>query len=163
MSGCAIAALIVGVLCALGVIGVGVAVVLFERSSVGKDLTTTVVSAAKAQSAPGTKEMRAAGCADATSMDMSAIGHFTKRFVVDAGPAQRAEVEQMQGLYAVSCDSPTLTCEEVAAAWGRGAPKNARAAMVNVSPKAGAPATCNGTFTRDGKRVADVVVPENPK
>ena len=153
LSGCALAALIAGGIAVAGIVVlVGGALWFFNRSEVGIALRDTMLEARGAQSAPGTAQMRAAGCTTASSLDLSRMAKLGSLRTQD--PGQRAELERMVGVFGVFCVSSTLTCEQVAAAWGEGAPPDARSAMVTVT-NAGQnqQPRCTGHFDRTGASV----------
>lgn len=150
LSGCALAALIVGGLVAAGVIALVLGGLwFFNRSEVGMALRDTMIEASQAQNAPGIAQMRAAGCTTAASLNLSRMAKLGSTRAQD--PKTRAELERMVGVFGVFCVSSTLTCEQVAAAWGEGAPADARSAMVSVvNPAENQEPRCSGHFDRTG-------------
>ena len=159
LSGCALAAIIVGAIVLAGIVAVvGGALWFFTRSEAGIALRDTMIEARGAQNAPGTAQMRAAGCTMASSFDMSRMANVGRTRAQDADT--RAELERLAGVFTVFCVSPMLTCEEVAAAWGQGAPAHARSAMVSVVVGFGnpQPPRCSGHFDRSGAALPDAEV-----
>jgi hypothetical protein len=165
LSGCAIAAIVVAVVFAVGLVGmIAGGVWFFNRSEVGMAVRDTITAASQAKTAPGTSEMRAAGCATASSIDFSRMADAAKSMARD--PRGKAEAERMAGTFAVNCVSPSLTCGQVAAAWGQGAPPNARSAIVTVwdAPN-DSKARCSGHFDRTGAEIpnrSDTPAPTPP-
>jgi hypothetical protein len=156
LSGCALAALIVGGIVVAGVITLVIGGLwFFNRSEVGMALRDTMIEASQAQSAPGTAQMRAAGCMTASSMNLTRMVNLGRSRVRDE--QTRADLERMVGVFGVFCVSSTLTCEQVAAAWGEGAPSDARSAMVSVTSAGGNQAPrCSGHFDRTGAPLPEV-------
>jgi hypothetical protein len=155
LSGCAIAALIVGGIALFGLIAVVAGGLwFFNRSEVGVALRDTILDARNAESAPGTDQMRAAGCTFASAFDLSRMVRLGQSRVRD--PEEREQLDRMVGAFNVSCASTTLTCEQVAAAWGQGAPPGARSAMVTVfGPGENRRPRCSGRFDRSGVPIPD--------
>ena len=77
MSGCAIALIIVGGIFVALVIASGIGLAVFLRSDTGRKVFDVVDKTGKAvtkgMNAPGTKEMRAAGCPQANVLDMGDV------------------------------------------------------------------------------------------
>src|SRR5581483_7020089 len=131
MSGCAIAAIIVGVLGVLVVGGVLVAITMVMRSAPAQGLVQTMNAAAESMSGPAPDAMRAIGCANASSMDMAPIASMVRAFAKN-DPKALEESKQLDGMFQASCSSDTLSCEQVFTAWNRAAPANATHVVVTV-------------------------------
>src|SRR5688500_5964489 len=122
MSGCAIAAIVVGIILVLGLIGVGTCTMLFMKSPAGQMMSETVSATAGASTRPGTNELRAAGCAEALVLDCSKMATFATQLAPDAGVDEA--MEAMKTAVMVTCADPpaTMTCANVAKIYAPHAP-----------------------------------------
>ncbi len=110
------------------------------------------------QQAPGTDELRAAGCETATVIDWQrAFGHLRPK--ADAG--EPAAVGP--GGAVVMCTAgmlTSLTCERLAEIYGRAVSPDAPfSVMMRVSPRG---LVCSGRFAADGTRLGDVPSSRRP-
>src|SRR5437879_3795551 len=131
MSGCAIAAIIVGALGVLVVAGVVVAMALVVRSPQGQGVIGTMNAAATSMTGPAVDAMKAIGCATPSSMDLSPVAAVVRSLAKDDADAQKHAAE-VDGMFAATCYSDSLTCEQVFAAWNNAAPSTATNVGVNV-------------------------------
>jgi hypothetical protein len=131
LSGCAIAAIVVGIVLVLGLIGVGTCAALFVRSPAGQFVTEGVKATAMANKRPGTDELRAAGCRDAMVMDFSAMAALIEQYA-DGGV--KAD-DPMRNSAMVSCIDPStaLSCEQVFKIYAPHAMPDTKAFMVHVT------------------------------
>lgn len=120
-SGCLIAVIVAGalgaLLCIAGAVLVGAAAQSPEGRRAVSMMSKGVSAAAKAMSAPGAKEVRAAGCPEAMVMDTNELaGFFGELFDGGVGPKRALSALVLcQGSFGLP------TCDDVAAAY-RAAP-----------------------------------------
>jgi hypothetical protein len=110
LSGCAIAAIIAGVVVLLGVLAV-VAVLFLVVKKAGQVVGDMQAAVKEAQNAPGTSELRSAGCTQAMALDPA---KFAKQALKDI--PGNYDIDAGSGLF-VSCQVPAgtkMTCGEVA-------------------------------------------------
>ena len=136
MSGCLIAALIVGGLVLLGIIGIVVVVFVIARK--------VVAVAEEGMNAPGSAEVRAAGCDVALVTDVSKM---TSMLGLDAGGGatglQPIVVCQMQGKKAAP------SCQQVAGAYSKGVTPKSNFIVV-VQQQGGGGPVCKELFSPQG-------------
>jgi Sec-independent protein translocase protein TatA len=116
MSGCAIAAIIGGVVVLLGIIAVVIVVVLVVNKA--KEVVGDMTAAVKeAQNAPGTAQLRAAGCTTAMVLDVNKLAQQTLKAIPGTGNVQ---IDAGATGLLVQCEAPPakrMNCMEVAHAY----------------------------------------------
>jgi hypothetical protein len=135
--------------------GITLGVVLMQNPLVRdrvRVLRAGVGAAVAGQHAPGTDELRAAGCAPAMVLDVrSTMKRFAPTEDVETGLA--AGMGDALVICAVAGDT-SLTCERVAEIYGRAVPSGAPFSVTLQRPHSKEP-TCSGVFSRDGTRLRD--------
>jgi hypothetical protein len=112
MSGCAIAALVVGGIFALFVIA-GIVIAVFVVHKVGQVVGDAQAAVKAAQNAPGAAELRSAGCNQAMVLD---VASFVKSMTKDIPGANASQIDAGTGLL-VQCQIASgegMTCAQVA-------------------------------------------------
>jgi hypothetical protein len=141
MNGCLLAALIVG-----GLAIVAGALVAFFIFRAAKAITQ---AAEEGLNAPGSAELRAAGCDAAVILDMSKISSL---FDAGATPGGTAGIVIS---CAVVAGHPSPTCDELAKTYVKTVGPTGKNILVEVEPKGGGQVQCkkvygpNGTFLHD--------------
>ena len=120
MSGCAIALIIVGGIFVVLVIAAGIGLAVFLRSDTGRKVFDVVDKTGKAVSkginAPGTKEVRAAGCPQAIVLDMADMAGIVDDFI-DAGAGRTGIPDELMVLCQGNFGDKLPSCDEVAKAY----------------------------------------------
>lgn len=112
----------------------------------------------KAQSAPGTDEMRDAGCHLALALDVGKVGDAIQRLEKDIAKREGRKAKDMDlgdaGMLVLCQTNDDLECKDVAKAFvDGGKPKDKF--LVSVKDD-GEKVTCSGLFDEDGEFVEDV-------
>jgi len=140
MNGCLLAALIVGGVCVLIAAVVGI--------FIWKAAKVITAAAEDGLNAPGTAELRAAGCDAAVIMDMSKISAL-----FDAGSTTAAESVIVSCSVASGKTAPK--CDDLAKTYAKAVGGSRGNFLVQVTPQGGAAPTCKkvyspaGTFIRN--------------
>jgi hypothetical protein len=136
--------------------GITLGVVLMQNPRVRNMVRTLregVGAAVAGQHAPGTDELRAAGCTTAMVLD---VRRTMKRIAptadVESGPA--AGLGDALVICAVTGET-ILTCEHVAEIYGRAVSSEAPFA-VTLQGRGSKEPNCSGLFSRDGTRLRDI-------
>jgi hypothetical protein len=136
--------------------GITLGVVLMQNPRVRNMvhvLREGVGAAVAGQHAPGTDELRAAGCTTAMVLDVrAAMKRIAPTADVESGPA--AGLGDALVICAVTAET-TLTCEHVAEIYGRAVPSGAPFA-VTLQGRGSKEPNCSGLFSRDGTRLRDI-------
>lgn len=165
--GCLVAAAVGVFLC---LIAAGVGGFLFYRLSQNPDFqkVTKAVGGGiqlmqKAQNAPGTAELKEAGCQQAIVLEAKDL----KEFIEGVDPkALKKGGQQEFDFHLVQCtvgfSGEALSCEEIATVYA-GAVKDApEQFMVQSSKAGGSKPACQGIYSRDGKLVRELKEGESP-
>lgn len=115
----------------------------------------------EAMTAPGTREMRAAGCHQAMAFTPELMQRFLSLVAPDGGLPSEAQREPLPEVPTLLCTmargAPEVpSCESVARAYASGAAEGPREAAVRVSVQGEASARCEGLFGASGERVGDL-------
>lgn len=153
-SGCLIAAAVVGGLVFLGVIGIIVAVAHFFGTDQGKKVASIVGDSVKiateAQSAPGAKEIRKAGCAQGAVMNIQAWERVFAMMEPDAAAAPHSLPAQVY----VGCTASLLgkapSCDEVERAYIAAVPAPPGRFLVQVTSPGERRPRCSNLYEADG-------------
>ena len=158
-SGCLTVVYVVLGLFALTALTFGVGTCMFVRSDTGQKVIRTAregfSAVREASSAPGTKELRDAGCEIAMVMAFSRMIEVLKEIVPEG--AEQPSVEQFPGNGTVimcqlgpgAIDPPD--CAEVARTYGSAVQDAAPRFGVIVQEAGNRKARCQGTYARDGQ------------
>jgi len=168
-SGCLTVLYVVLGLFALMAVTFGVGTCMFLRSETGQKVVKTAREGfsvlREATSAPGTKELREAGCDVAMVMAFSRMIDVLKEIAPEA--AQRTSTDQLPGngtlimcqLQPGAIDAPD--CATVARTYGSAVQDAAPRFGVIVQEAGAQKARCRGTYGRDGQFIAPLE-PDRP-
>jgi hypothetical protein len=113
--------------------------------------------AREAQTAPGTAEVRAAGCTQAMAVTPEALRRFVELTVPDAGAASRIPTHPMVFCALARRDSERAPgCPDVARAYARGASPSPTRIAVQVSVQGEQSPRCQGVFAPDGQAAGEL-------
>jgi len=150
MSGCLIAFLVV---LGLFIVGGGVAA-FFVWKYFGKPIAAMAEVVKDGQNAPGTKELRAAGCKDASAMDAKKLYTVLKDFADQLG-GDTKNMQEPDSPTIVLCTlkpSKEMTCDEVAETYTSAAsPKDKFSVLVQK----GKSQECSGLYDSSGKKIGE--------
>jgi hypothetical protein len=158
-NGCLIAAGVVGGILLVGALIVGIAIYMVATSEGGKKAISLVgdgIEVTKeAMNAPGTPELRAAGCQQAMVMDLEKFAAIAAKY--DDAAAAKKPVTTKYRLQ-VSCTpkmGKTISCEDVATTYRAavGTPSGKFLAMVQRS---GSRRECSKLYDVDGTDLGDL-------
>ncbi len=153
LSGCVIAALVVGALGLVGLVVVGVVFVKVfssftpdESSQLGAEISESMI----AGSGPAADALRSDGCYGVDVVDVKTMPALTKSFI-DAGPTDPKPVETVL----VDCrpdatSTETFTCERVAKVYLKAAGPIGAPFRVMVHKQHGQPPVCSELRAPDG-------------
>jgi hypothetical protein len=167
-SGCLIAlGVVVGLLLLLALIA-GLFIWRWVKSEKGQMVIGAVGDATKAArkgfNAPGTAELRAAGCQQAVVIDSADMASIVKRFIKDGG-IDDAELNAQLGKLLIACDvgygDEAPDCDELARAYLKAAGRAKRPFEIRVQGQGNKP-LCVGDYNQDGKRLDDISQEESP-
>jgi hypothetical protein len=151
-SGCLVALMIVGGIVVLIGLVLGVVAYRFATSPDGKKIVSAVASGAtlitKAQSAPGTAELRARGCKVAMVIDAADLEAIAEAFG-DGGTPRASDGERVQVQCAPGRGVAAPTCNEVASTYVAAVGRAAGPFAVSVGANGSAP-TCTARYLADG-------------
>lgn len=143
------------VLLALGCLGVLTCGGLLFFAARHPAVQQFVETVAGAQSAPGTRELRDAGCSVAQVFDLgSAAALFS-----ELGTAEPGDAEALRGLTLVQCvlaapDASALGCDEVAEVFRSAVPDPPERFLVQVTARFSAETRCQVVYGADGREIA---------
>lgn len=165
MSGCLLAFLIVSGLGVLVAVGVGFMVWRELGGVLGgfKELAEVMT---KAASAPGTKELKAAGCEQAFVIDTKELERVVNKFEKEIAKKENREPKPMdvakEGSHLVQCTAKAgkkLTCDELAKTFVDATDPD-DSFLVTMS---GGGADCSVSYSKDGKKLGNVDAPTIPQ
>ena len=154
MPGCLIAAIVVGALGVVAAVAVVIAVTLLARSAPGSGVLQSVGAAATSMTGPTVDAMRAIGCETPTSLDLGPMAHVVRSLAKDDDTQKQAA--RIDGMFAATCYSDSLTCAQVFAAWNRAAPAGATHVSVTVFARDRTKERCAQHFDRSGRELPPV-------
>ena len=167
-SGCGIALAIVGgiilLLIVLAFVGGAVAFFKMSRSEEGRRVMSGMADMGKmvieSATAPGTTELRAAGCESAMITSTKKMMGTITKFVP---PEKRdgASLDQIQDVLIVMCNknlfsSDALDCAKVASVYGKAVPSAPAQFIVTVKKQGNRGDQCAGYYRADGSRVGEI-------
>jgi hypothetical protein len=163
-SGCLIAVAVAGGIVVLFVIVIVVAVVHFLGTKEGKNLASIVGEGAKialqAQSAPGAREVRKVGCAQAAVMDTDAWVRLAR-----LGDQDASEPGKPPASVLVSCTGNLLrtppTCDDVSKAYLAAVPPPPGRVLVQVLAPGDRRPRCSNLYEADGTFVEALEMKEH--
>lgn len=149
------------------VVAGSIAAYFFLQSEKGQQILQVARDGAQwlaaASQAPGTEELRAAGCeaamvsdaASALDVFMTLVPEEQKREEIRADVEQRAGSSELDELTLVICTLPRFTtskpaCEDLARTYGDAVPNAPPTFFVLVIQQGADAPTCQGTYDRDG-------------
>jgi hypothetical protein len=129
-----------------------------ELGRMGKFMGESLRMSLAATKAPGTRELREAGCAQAMVMDMRRIGELVKEMEEsERGSAVEAEdLDTVIIFCQVSSSEDALSCEDVARTYGAAVenpPAEFEAVVLTRFPEK---RVCEGVYGPDGTRLGDL-------
>ena len=126
-------------------IGVGVAIYAVMSSTQGRAVVGMLGDGmkvmAKAQKAPGTKELRAAGCKQAMVMDTADMARLTK-WMDASSPAENGP-DSFGEIATCSASPAALTCDRVASTYVGVVGPRPKSFLITAQPTASTPACAN--------------------
>lgn len=143
------------VLLALGCLGVltcGGLLFVAARNPLVQELVEAVASS---QSAPGTQELRDAGCSTAQVFDLGSAAELFSEF----GDAQMGDAEVLHGLTLVQCVLPapnasSIGCAEVAEIFRAAVHDPPERFLVQVTAQFSSESRCQVVYGADGQEIA---------
>lgn len=166
-SGCLIAAAIIG---GLVVLGGGLGAYLLYREVGGfvgatGDMAKIMM---KAQSAPGTDEMRDAGCSTAIAIDTEELANAVQRFEDEMATREQRKPKDLSrdlgdASVILQCQTSksSLDCQKIADAYRKAAKPKGRM-LVSVASTSGSQ-SCSESFERDGTKIGSAEMPDLPQ
>jgi hypothetical protein len=153
-NGCLIALAVAGALAAVTVALIAVGIYRFAGTKEGKMISGLIGDAARlageAQSAPGTKEVRALGCEQAMAFGMEKMSTILGRLDASAPPSGTTVVTCQVSVFAQPPD-----CDLVARTYLAAAGPPARGLIVAVS-RSGGRNVCSSLYDPDGTKIRDM-------
>ena len=155
MSGCLIAVMVLAALVVVGVILVAIGAWRVMSSPEGKKIARVIGEGSKmaeeARTAPGTKELRKAGCQEAMVFDPARMGDLIRE-IADAGPPKGDPSKEPR---MIVCQVGPLgtppTCDRLAATYV-GAAQPTTPFHVTVQTQGGSKPKCAQAYTATGAR-----------
>lgn len=142
----------------------GVKAALFFGSEDGQRMVDgikeTVEIAKAAQEAPGTEELRAAGCDTASVMDLGEMMGAVSNFVGEEDQKELEEIAESQTTMVI-CQvnfgsKEPLECDEIARIYGAAVPDAPPEIMIQSQKAGRVKDHCVGVYTPDGTFISDV-------
>jgi hypothetical protein len=129
-----------------------------ELRQMGKLMGESVRMSIAATKAPGTRELREAGCAQAMVMDMRRIAELVKEIdESEHGSAEQAEdLGTVMVVCQVSSSEDALSCEDVARTYGAAVENPPAEFAAVVQTRFPQEAVCEGVYGPDGTRLGDL-------
>lgn len=163
MSGCLIAVMVLAGLVVVGVIVVAIGAWQVMSSPEGKKIARVIGEGSKmaeeARTAPGTKELRAAGCREAMVFDPARMGDLMREFT-DGGPPKGDPTKEPR---LVVCQVGALgsapTCDKLAATYVSAA-QPTTPFHITVQVQGGSKPKCAQVYTQAGARTSTAHGPE---
>lgn len=167
VSGCLIAAAILG---GLVLLGGGVGAYLLYREVGGfvgatGDMAKIMM---KAQSAPGTDEMRDAGCSTAVAIDTEELANAIQRFEDEMAKREKRapkdisrDLGDASAILQCQTSKSSLDCQTIADAYRKAAKPKGRM-LVSVTSSSGSQ-SCSESFERDGTKIGAAEMPDLPE
>ena len=158
-SGCVTALIVVGVFLGLVCLISGIAVFVAARSDTGKKIFSAMDQGVKlAQqgiNAPGTAELRAAGCPEALVMDMKEAMAIAGTFI-DGGLGDDSELDYLSVTCSAAAGSAVElpSCEALAAVYAKAVPSER--SFVVEAKRGGNKALCSQQYSGDGTFIKDM-------
>jgi hypothetical protein len=166
-SGCLIAAAIIG---GLVLLSVGVGGYLLYREVGGfvgatGDMAKIMM---KAQSAPGTDEMRDAGCSTAIAIDTEELADAVQRFEDEMAKREQRKPKDISrdlgdasAILQCQTSKSSVDCQKVADAYRKAAKPKGKL-LVSVTSSSGSQ-SCSESFERDGTKIGSAEMPDLPQ
>jgi hypothetical protein len=166
-SGCLIAAAIVGMLV---LVGAGVGGYLLYREVGGfvgatGDMAKIMM---RAQSAPGTDEMRDAGCSTAIAIDAEELADAVQRFEDEIAKREKRKPKDISrdlgdasAILQCQTSKSSLDCQQIADVYRKAAKPKGKM-LVSVTNESGSP-SCSESFERDGTKIGAAKMPDLPE
>lgn len=157
MSGCLIAVLVLAALVVVGVIAIAIGAWQVMSSPEGKKIARVIGEGAKmaeeARTAPGTKELRKAGCQEAMVFDPARMGDLIREFSDGGPPKGDPGKEPRMIVCQVAALGTAPTCDKLATTYV-GAAQPTTPFHVTVQTQGGSKPKCAQAYTATGARAA---------
>jgi hypothetical protein len=133
-----------------------------ELRQMGELMGETVRMGMAATKAPGTQELRDAGCAEAMVVDMRRVAELAKELDESESGSfeQRGELDAVTVVCQVDGDHGALACEDVARTYGAAVADPPAEFVTVVQTRFAGDPVCQGVYRPDGTRLREAEPPQ---
>jgi hypothetical protein len=132
-----------------------------EARKIGAILGESVRMGLAATKAPGTAELREAGCDQAMVMDLHNFTTLVAEMDAKSGKSPTIQDWQSMVLCQIQLGSTRLTCEQVARIYGRAVPSAPAKFAVAIQVQLPRKEICQGLYGPDGTKLGDLSTHDN--